>query len=141
MMYHLKSVKNRLVAPCGINCARCLGYLREKNTCPGCRFIERDTDKDMHRRKCVIWLCTKRAGDFCGSCPALPCRRLQQLDRRYRTNYATGLIDNLLFIKKYGIRAFLRREKTEGTCPHCGAVRCIHRPACLQCGKKWRKAK
>ena len=30
-------IKTRLIAPCGMNCAVCLGYLREKNKCPGCQ--------------------------------------------------------------------------------------------------------
>ncbi len=25
------------IAPCGMNCATCLAYLRDKNTCCGCR--------------------------------------------------------------------------------------------------------
>ncbi len=27
-----------LIAPCGMNCGTCLGYLREKNKCVGCRL-------------------------------------------------------------------------------------------------------
>ena len=30
-------MKSELIAPCGMNCGICYGYLREKNKCPGCR--------------------------------------------------------------------------------------------------------
>ncbi len=29
-------MKSSLITPCGMNCALCLGYLREKNRCNGC---------------------------------------------------------------------------------------------------------
>jgi hypothetical protein len=132
------SLKTSLIAPCGMNCGRCMAHLREKNHCPGCRFIEPRTDKSTIRRTCVIKRCRKRTGTNCSSCRGLPCRRLKQLDQRYRTNYATGLIDNLRMIKESGIRAFVRREKIEGTCAQCGALLSIHRSECLQCGKSWR---
>jgi hypothetical protein len=32
-----------LIAPCGMNCASCMNYLRERNKCPRCRGS--DTDK------------------------------------------------------------------------------------------------
>ena len=37
-----------LVAPCGMDCALCLGYLRERNRCAGCRG-----DDDAKPRYCV----------------------------------------------------------------------------------------
>ena len=29
-----------LIAPCGMNCILCWGYIREKNRCPGCLINE-----------------------------------------------------------------------------------------------------
>ncbi|MBN2353482.1 MAG: DUF3795 domain-containing protein [Spirochaetales bacterium] len=130
----------KMTAPCGINCARCMAHMRVKDPCPGCGLRNSRTDSSKAYRRCVIRRCRKRSGRYCDSCPDLPCARLKQLDRRYRTRYATGLIDNLLFIKKSGIRAFLRRERAEATCRSCGALLSIHRSECLQCGASWRSA-
>ncbi len=128
----------KMTAPCGIHCGRCIAHLRTKNPCPGCGFRDVGNDASKAFRKCVIRRCRKRSGPYCDSCPDMPCARLKQLDRRYRTNYAAGLIDNLLFIRENGIRAFLHREREEATCPSCGALLSIHRPECLRCGTPWR---
>ncbi|MDD5456566.1 MAG: hypothetical protein PHV30_05985 [Candidatus Margulisbacteria bacterium] len=45
-------MKPALIAPCGMNCAICLGYLREKNKCPGCSETDAyesgyDTEQNM----------------------------------------------------------------------------------------------
>ena len=32
-----QDLRPELIAPCGMDCGLCMGYLREKNTCGGCR--------------------------------------------------------------------------------------------------------
>lgn len=32
--------RKTLIAPCGINCGICLAFLRDKNTCMGCREFD-----------------------------------------------------------------------------------------------------
>ena len=44
-----------LIAPCGMNCNLCYAYLREKNSCPGCRKY--DNDKPDSRTRCFIKNC------------------------------------------------------------------------------------
>lgn len=49
-----------------------------------------------------------------------------------------SMLDNLENLRTLGMEAFLDREKTRWTCPHCGAVLCVHRDICLSCGIKWK---
>ncbi len=112
-----------------MNCAICLGYLREKNKCPGCHNI------DTLRIRCRILKCTERKGKYCFSCDKFPCARLKQLDKRYRTKYKMSMIENLQNIKNFGIRKFVRNEKEKWICTDCGGIICIHRGYCFNYGK------
>ncbi len=127
-------MKSNLIAPCGMNCALCMAYLREKNHCPGCG------DRAIGAcQKCVIKNCSilkKNKWRFCcGKCEQYPCTRLKNLDKRYRTKYNMSMIDNLEFIKNNGIKAFLKKEKERWTCKKCGGTICVHGGFCLNCGR------
>lgn len=123
-----------LIAPCGMNCGTCLAYLRSKNHCYGCRGM--DEHKSRYIRKCIIRNCSllaeKKSG-FCYACEKYPCRRLKQLDNRYRTRYQTSLIENLEYIRDEGMDSFLSREFEKWHCQGCGGTICIHRGYCLHC--------
>lgn len=130
-----------LIAPCGMNCRLCWGYIREKNTCPGCRKIyEQKSKKSEYRNRCRIRNCEqidKGKLKYCSdSCDRFPCARLKQLDKRYRTKYGMSMIDNLRMINEFGSRHFIRNEKEKWLCPGCGEMICVHRPVCLCCGRK-----
>ena len=71
--------------------------------------------------------CKKKSGNFC-DCKDLPCKRLKSLDKRYRTKYGMSMIDNLQYIKKHGIRNFLKKEEKKWT--RKNEVLCVH-------DKKW----
>lgn len=122
-----------LIAPCGINCAVCMAFLRTANPCPGCRAG--NACKCKTRLTCRMKTCTSRRGAFCGRCPDFPCAWVRHLDRRYRTRYAVSPIANLRRIAAVGVRRFAVEEKVKWTCTGCGATICMHRPACLVCGK------
>jgi hypothetical protein len=127
-------MRAELIAPCGMNCAVCYAYLREKNRCPGCRLI--DQDQSVAVRKCVIRLCTSNVtvpNKFCYSCSKYPCQRLKNLDKRYRNKYGMSMLKNLMEIKNSGIMAFLKKESIKWKCKECGAVICVHRNYCLNC--------
>ena len=131
-----------LIAPCGMNCRLCWGYIREKNTCPGClRIDNKESQKSKYRTTCKIRNCEKINGGktkYCsGSCDSFPCARLNRLDKRYRTKYGMSMIDNLKMINEFGIRHFIQNEKQKWICPECGEMICVHRAACLSCGYKW----
>jgi hypothetical protein len=138
-----KAISTNLIAPCGMNCRLCWGYIRERNTCPGCRSIGgKDSKKSQYRTSCVIKNCEKIATGslrYCSDrCDRFPCTRLKNLDRRYRTKYGMSMLDNLRMIREFGIRYFICKEKEKWTCPGCGELLCVHRPACLSCGYQWR---
>lgn len=131
-----------LIAPCGMNCRLCWGYIREKNTCPGCRRISSQvSQKSKYRTTCKIRNCeqiTQGRIKYCSdSCDSFPCARLKQLDKRYRTKYGMSMIDNLKTIHDFGIRHFIRLEKERWTCSKCDSMICVHRSKCLSCGYKW----
>jgi hypothetical protein len=123
-----------LIAPCGMNCGTCIAYLREKNRCPGCRVYS--SDKAISIQRCIIPKCIhldKTTSKFCYDCEKYPCKRLKQLDKRYRTKYKTSFIENLMIIKEKGIDTFLVFESKRRTCPKCGSGLSIHLANCLIC--------
>lgn len=123
-----------LIAPCGMNCAICLAYLREKNKCPGCRKIK--IDKSVSRAKCKVKNCDEIAikkKKFCYECDNLPCQRMKSLDKRYRTKYDMSMLENLEYIKQNGLDKFVKKERERWKCPKCGGVICVHRKKCYTC--------
>ena len=137
-----KTIPVDLIAPCGMNCRLCWGYIREKNTCPGClRIDDQESPKSKCCTTCKIRNCdqiTKGKIKYCSdSCDSYPCTRLKQLDKRYRTKYGMSMINNLEMINEFGIRHFINNEKERWICPQCGEMICVHRPTCLSCGHKW----
>ncbi|MGD1044821.1 MAG: DUF3795 domain-containing protein [Bacteroidota bacterium] len=129
--------KFSLIAPCGMNCGICMAYLREKNKCPGCRRA--DTKKPITRIRCKIKTCTIfRTGKakYCFECGDFPCDRVKQLDKRYRAKYSMSMIENLEYIRDYGIRKFLKNEDIRWTCRKCRGKICVHDGFCIECGGK-----
>ncbi|MFP4527784.1 MAG: DUF3795 domain-containing protein [Candidatus Kapaibacterium sp.] len=131
-----KAIKINLVAPCGMNCALCMAYQRDKNQCEGCRAA--DDTKPKSCVACVVVNCPIRLENgwkYCPpDCPEYPCRRLKALDMRYTAKYMMSMLDNLRMIDESGIRAFVRYEKSRWECPDCGGVICVHRHNCSDCG-------
>ncbi|HER08793.1 MAG TPA: DUF3795 domain-containing protein [Bacteroides sp.] len=120
------------IAPCGMNCRLCIGYVRDKNKCDGCL-----TPDTKCSRQCTLRFCTERMGKYCDhNCVSFPCQRLTNLDKRYRTKYGMSMIENLEQIEMLGIRQFVRNENARWVCPVCGELICVHRPVCLKCGTK-----
>lgn len=131
----LEGFNPELIAPCGIECRVCRAYLRERDSCPGCRHD--NEGKPKTRAQCQIKLCDhrpKKALSFCFECNLFPCQRLEALDNRYRTRYHLSVIDNLEAIKSDGIRAFVREEPERWLCAECGSILCVHRRECPSCG-------
>jgi hypothetical protein len=125
-----------------MNCRLCRAYIRDIKyikACPGCRGD--DSVKSKSCVTCRIKNCEKIVQGrvrYCFSCDNFPCATLNHLDKRYRARYGMSMIDNLVNIKKFGIRHFIRNEKERWTCPECGEIICVHKPQCLSCGHKWR---
>jgi hypothetical protein len=128
-----------LVAPCGMNCALCAGYLALKSNlkskgirmvnCPGCR---------PRNKKCAFLKghCSKLSkGEvtFCFECTIFPCDRLRTIDKRYRFRYRMSMIENLNFIKENGVEKFLDNQERTWKCQNCGELISCHNGLCFNC--------
>jgi hypothetical protein len=131
-----------LVAPCGMDCSHCSGYLnreyglkgKKRVQCAGCRA--RDKNCAFLKKRCD--LLRKHQIDFCYECPTFPCAQLDKLEDRYRDRgYANSFIANNLRIKEIGPEAFLEEQKKRFACPECGGPISIHEPMCFKCGRKF----
>jgi hypothetical protein len=131
----LGKTRKSMIAACGMNCALCLGHQRTKKRCAGCRGATADIH--THCQKCVIRNCpasNNTSTGFCFDCDNFPCKRLKDLDRRYRKNYGMSMIQNLTDIAECGLSEFVRREDEKWACPSCGRLLCVHRAECQNCG-------
>ena len=131
-----------LIAPCGMNCHLCHGFIRETNSCPGCRGNEEyESQKSQYRKRCKIRNCELIVSgqlDHCSEkCNRYPCNPLKQLDKRYRAKYSMSMIDNLKMLSENGIDHFFQIEKNRWTCPKCSEIICVHKPTCISCGYEW----
>jgi hypothetical protein len=128
-----------LIAPCGMNCALCAGYLALKNdlkskgikliNCPGCR---------PRNKKCAFLKghCSKLSNGkvtFCFECASFPCNRLRTIDKRYRSRYRMSMIENLNSIKENGMEKFLHDQEETWKCQKCGKLICCHNGLCFNC--------
>lgn len=124
----------KMIAPCGMNCAICIGHLREKDKCPGCLY-EGNT-KPYHCTVCSIKTCPEQKGTYCFLCHKYPCARLTQLDVRYRSKYCMSMIENLNMIRNFGMKKFASSQDKKWACKKCGAVLSCHRYECVSCGER-----
>lgn len=133
-------MNQELIAPCGMNCNLCSGYLAMKNDirskgvrmtyCSGCR--PRDKKCAFLKKHCDLIGSGKL--EYCYECDDFPCRRLVHIDMRYRENYRMSLIENLEFIRDEGIAKLLEKETQLWKCPDCGETLCCHNGICFNCG-------
>ncbi len=143
----MKSITPQLIAPCGMNCAICSGYLALKHDiktkgirmpyCAGCR--PRNKQCAFLKKRCDL-LQDNRV-KYCHDCRDFPCNALLHIDRRYRAHFRMSMIENLEFIKKNGIRRFLLKETERWKCTNCGGTICCHNGICFDCGLKQMKVK
>ncbi len=139
-------MNEELVAPCGMNCGTCSGYLAYSKGipkkrgaiihCAGCR----PRDKRCAYLKGNCHRLSKGMVRFCHECGEFPCLRLRHLDKRYVKNFNVSLIANLQRISTEGVKAFLQEEKQRYQCSRCGGTICIHNGKCYDCDpiESWR---
>ena len=133
-------MNEQLIAPCGMNCGICSGYLALTNDvksqgikipyCTGCRA--RDKECAFLKKRCHQLL----SGEvqFCYECADFPCENLCKLDKRYRTDFRMSMIENLEAIRENGMVQFLEKQEEKWKCPECGGVICCHNGICFRCG-------
>lgn len=126
----MQQMEATMIAPCGMNCQICVAHQRSRKPCSGCNGD--DATKPNHCVHCVIRHCPNRTG-FCYDCEKFPCKRMKDLDKRYRTKYGMSMLENLAYIQQNGLPAFLQMEGERRTCKQCGALLCIHRNECPSC--------
>jgi len=125
-----------LIAPCGMNCRICLAYFgytstgkKRKMICIGCK----PTDKSCGHLKKYCKILTKNEVEYCYQCNDFPCNQLQKLDSKYRERYDMSMIENLEYIRDYGMDNFLGKQEKKYQCPECGGVICVHNRKCYSC--------
>jgi len=133
-------MNEELIAPCGMNCAVCSGYLalvndvRNKGVrmayCRGCR--PRNKLCAFLKKRCTLLMEGKVT--YCYECPDFPCENLKHIDANYRKKFRMSLIENLEFIREYGIQSLLERDTDTWKCPDCGETICCHNGICFNCG-------
>ena len=133
-------MKEELIAPCGMNCAICSGYLAYKHDiknkgirmpyCTGCR--PRDKQCAFLKKRCELLITGKV--EYCYKCSNFPCENLSHIDKRYRNHYKMSMIENLECIRDSGIDRLLVNEEEKWKCPQCGGVICCHNGICYDCG-------
>jgi hypothetical protein len=125
-----------LIAPCGMNCAICVGYFgytmggeRRKMVCPGC--LPKNKVCAFIKRRCDLL----KNGEvrFCYECDDFPCTNLTKLDKRYRKRFNYSTIDNLKFIQTNGMKEFLKEQAKTYKCPECSGTVCVHTNLCYTC--------
>jgi len=129
-----------LIAPCGMNCGICSGYLALRNDvkskgvsmsyCAGCR--PRGKQCAFLKKRCVKLINGKV--QYCYECDEFPCHSLEHIDNRYRALFKMSMVENLKYIKENGIAKLLEREEEKWQCPDCGGVICCHNGICFSCG-------
>jgi len=136
-MNPITTIPSSMLAPCGMNCGVCMAFLRTKNRCVGCN--SNLPDKPPHCHVCSIKTCDNKPGiaSFCFECEKFPCRRLKNLDKRYRGKYRMSMIDNLINIKALGLEKFMETENARWVCQACGNPVCVHNGKCYSCGSQY----
>lgn len=135
-MKEITSSYNNTIAPCGLLCNLCLAFQRSKNRCDGCNSTG---EKPLYCLRCAIKNCEMKKSNaslICYECAGYPCKRLKDLDKRYRTKYGESLIENFRIIKEKGVEEFLKEADKIWKCKACGNYLCVHRGACPRCGAK-----
>ena len=134
----MDNMRSELIAPCGMNCRLCMAFQRKKNKCSGCNSD--DCTKPAYCLHCIIKNCVtiqNSSSGLCYECDKFPCRRLKQLDKRYRTKYHMSMIENLENIKQNGMKEFLKNEEARWACIECGNIVSVHINACPICKKQY----
>jgi hypothetical protein len=130
-------ISKELIAPCGMNCAVCSRYLAyvnnlNKSQCVGCK--PRNSKCSYLFGKCKGMNKNSNGNsNFCFECTLYPCKEINRMDERYRTNYNMSMKDNLERIKKKGISIFIKEQYKKHSCSICGGLISVHNRKCFKC--------
>jgi hypothetical protein len=143
----MKSFNENLIAPCGMNCAVCSRYLAYKNDikskginhtfCKGCR--QQNLDCSGIKKRCD--LINNKEIEYCFECESFPCKNINRLDARYKKFYRMSEIENLNFIKEFGVNKFIKQQMEKWKCDKCREMICCHNGICYNCESEKLKTK
>ena len=136
-MKNSNPIAKELIAPCGMNCGICSRYLAyvnnlKKSQCAGCRPGNKRCDY-LFAQCDGINHAAKGHARFCYECGHYPCKHIDRMDKRYRTNYGMSVKENLEYIKNRGIAEFVREQYQKYQCSKCGGLISIHNKKCFKC--------
>ena len=129
----------KLIAPCGMNCAICSRYLCSVNNlkrsqCAGCRPGNKKCSYLFE--KCSGINCALEGNSTaisCFECHQYPCKEINRMDGRYRSDYDMSVKDNLECINKVGLEQFTAEQHEKYRCSRCGGLISIHNRKCFRC--------
>ena len=133
----MKNVTADVAGICGLFCGTCPAY---PETCEGClsgKLAEHCAVCVPGFRDCA----REHQVTRCFACSEFPCSRLEQFSKEHIVNgicHHTHVIDNLQYMKDYGIDAFLSDQVQKTTCPDCGQFIIWYETECQKCGKEWK---
>ena len=140
-MKKINPISKELIAPCGMNCAICSRYLSyvhklKRSQCVGCRPGNKRCSYLFE--KCS-GLNASQEGNatarFCFECEQYPCKQMNRMDARYRSNYAMSVKENLERVRAIGIAEFTNEQYEKHRCSKCGDLISIHNRKCFKCDK------
>jgi len=132
-----KPITKALIAACGMNCGICSNYLAyvnnfKRSQCKGCR--PRNQRCTYLFGKCTgINKTAKSSAAFCFECNQYPCKQINRMDDRYRSNYGMSPKNNLDFIQKNGVDMFIQEQYKKYQCSKCNEMISIHNRKCFKC--------
>ncbi len=132
-------ISEELIAPCGMNCAVCSKYLAYANNlnrsqCAGCRSCNKKCSYLFEKCSGInSALEGNAAAEFCFECRQYPCKQINRMDNRYKNSYKMSVKNNLEYISKNGIGAFIKAQYREHHCLKCGELISIHNGKCFKC--------
>jgi Protein of unknown function (DUF3795) len=120
------------LAPCGLNCALCAAYQREKKPCAGCNGGILNKSKSC--LECKIKNCPELNNEiiYCFQCQFFPCLKVKNLDKRYKKYHASP-INNLKIAQEIGVLEFIKGDLQNWKCKKCGQILCMHNNICPNC--------
>ena len=119
-------MKESQYGPCGLFCGAC-----GAQDCDGCLSDRIDNIVE----KCTFRNCSKdRNIDFCCFCNDYPCQKLHDFMNDEWSHHWT-IKPNLEYIKKNGVKNWLRTQMQEYSCNNCGAAINWYQKTC-PCGNQ-----
>jgi hypothetical protein len=158
----VEEAKN-MVGICGLYCGTCPIYLvkrendldelrrisetrrvpEEDISCDGChsdKLFYACIDCRHGFRRCAA----EKDVSWCFECPDFPCQRLEAFRDVHVVNgisHHENVIEDLRYIKEYGIERFVEEQENKGRCPRCGKRLYWYSLECPRCNAQIKSLK